>query len=166
MLRAAELLDAGHDLTAFASGTTTLDEWLKKRALGNQNLGASRTYVACDDRTVVAYYALAAGSILHSEATGKLKRNMPDPIPAMVLARLAVDQSWQGRGLGADMLGDAVKRTLQAAQIAGVRAMVVDAISEDAAKFYERWGFVRSTAMPMRLMARITDLVGALGHLP
>ena len=163
MVTAPGLLGPGHDVANFASGVNALDEWLHKRALANQSSGATRTYVACDGAAVVAYYALAVGGIAHSEAPGRLKRNMPEPIPAMVLARLAVDRRWQGKGLGADLLGDAARRTVQAAHIAGIRAIVVDAISDDAARFYERWGFTRSTMLPMRLIATIGDLAKALG---
>ena len=99
--------------------------------------------------SVGVFYALAVGSLSQREATGKVRRNMPEPIPVMILARLAVDQRWQGKQLGADLLADAVGRTLQAAHIAGIRAIIVDALSEDAANFYQRWGFKRSTIPPL-----------------
>ena len=147
-----------HDTLTFRCGIEVLDDWLAQRALGNQREGASRTYVVCENRQIIGYYSLSVGSIGRGEATGSMRRNMPEPIPVMVLGRLAVEQSWQGKGVGADMLADAVQRTHQAAQIAGIRGMVIDAISEDAARFYERWGFVRSPQLPMKLMARMKDL--------
>ncbi len=151
-------LSEAHETSGFDCGVAALDGWLARRALENQNEGASRTYVVCDGRKIAGYYALAVGSITRSQATGTMRRNMPEPIPVMVLGRLAVDRSWQGKGLGADMLGDAVRRTHQAAQIAGIRGMVLEALSEDAVRFYERWGFVRSPELPMKLMARMKDL--------
>ena len=159
-------LDAGHDVSAFSCGEPALDDWLKQRAVANQSTGASRTYMVCEGNAVVGYYALAVGAISHSEAPGRVKRNMPDPIPVMLLARLAVDARQQGQGVGADLLRDAAIRTIQAADIAGIRAIVVDAISDDAARFYERWGFVRSAVLPMRLIASLSDLKKALALVP
>ena len=137
MLSHPASLNETHDTAGFDCGIATLDEWLQERALRNQIEGASRTYVSCDGRRIAGYYALAIGSLSRSHATGAMRRNMPEPIPLMVLARLAVDRSWQGKGLGTDMLADAVKRTLQAAQIAGIRGILVDAIGERAKSFYE-----------------------------
>src|SRR5207244_1748363 len=107
----------------------------------SQESGASRTYVVCSSNRVVGYYALANGAIAHNQVTGRVRRNMPEPIPVMVIARLAIDEAYQGRGLGAALLRDAILRTLQAAEIAGIRAILVHAISEEAKKFYERNGF-------------------------
>src|SRR3972149_1190429 len=112
---APEKLTAEHDVSAFKSGEPTLDDWLKRRALANQESGASRTYVVSAGKRVVGYYALANGAIAHSDATGRIRRNMPDPIPVMVLGRLAIDQQYQRRRLGANLLRDAILRTLQAA---------------------------------------------------
>lgn len=146
---APEPLSAAHDLTAFASGNAALDEWLKRRALANQDTGASRTYVIADEDRVIGYYALATGSIAAAEAPGRVRRNMPDPVPVMILARLAIESQHQGRGLGSDLLRDAVLRTLRAAEIAGVRAMLVHAIDEKAGRFYERAGFMPSPLRPL-----------------
>jgi GNAT superfamily N-acetyltransferase len=118
-----------------------LDDWLKRRALGNEKSGASRTYVVCAGKRVIGYYALANGAVAHTEVTGKVRRNMPEPILVMVPGRLAIDRGYHGRRLGAGLLRDAILRTLQAADIAGIRAILVHAISEDAKKFYERCGF-------------------------
>jgi GNAT superfamily N-acetyltransferase len=150
-------LAADHDLDLFESGVPALDEWLKRRARRNEAEGASRTFVTCVERRVVGYYSLAAGSILHAAAPGKVRRNMPDPIPVVLLGRLAVDQAWQGQGLGADLLSDAVLRALGAAATIGVRAILVHAISEDAQAFYEKHGFRPSPMEPMTLMVTIDE---------
>ncbi len=105
--------DFGHD---------ALNDWLKRRALKNEASGASRTYVVRHRRHVVAYYTLATGAVHCAHATGRVRRNMPDPVPVMVLGRLAVHRNWQRKGLGRDLLADAIRRTLQAADIAGIRA--------------------------------------------
>jgi GNAT superfamily N-acetyltransferase len=126
-----------------------LDEWLRRRALANQESGASRTYACIADSRVVAYYSLASGGAAAADAPGKVKRNMPDPIPVMILGRLAVDRAWQGKGLGLDLLRDAVLRTQQAAMIGGIRALLVHAIDEQGARFYERAGFLASPIRPL-----------------
>jgi GNAT superfamily N-acetyltransferase len=156
-LSGPEHLTDGHDLTQFDSGVPALDDWLKKRALQNELTGASRTYVVCEGDAVVGYYALATGAVAHHQATGRIRRNMPDPIPVMVLARLAVARSHQGKGLGVGLLRDAVLRTLQAATIGGIRALLVHAISEDARRFYERCGFTSSPLDAMTLMLSLAD---------
>jgi predicted N-acetyltransferase YhbS len=156
-LSAPGLITAAHDVSAFYCGIPLLDEWLKKRALANQNVGASRTYVVCRGQTVVGYYALAASQVAHAEAPGRIKRNMPDPIPMMLLGRLAVDHSVQSQGLGAALLRDAVLRVVQAAQIVGIRGILVDAIDDSARAFYEKFGFRRSTAIPLKLMITVEE---------
>jgi GNAT superfamily N-acetyltransferase len=168
-LSAPELLAVGHDVSAFDCGIPALDEWLRRRALANQSSGATRTYIVCRGQAVVGYYALAAGSIEHSEASGRLKRNMPDPVPMMVLARLAVDRSVQGQGLGADLLRDVVLRVMQAAGIVGVRGILVDAIDETARAFYERHGFRRSTTFPLKVMTTLGEaqrMLASIGNQP
>jgi GNAT superfamily N-acetyltransferase len=157
VLAAPESLAPHHELDAFESGVATLDEWLKRRARRNEADGASRTFVLCEGPRVVGYYSLAAGSVLHTAATGKLRRNMPDPVPALLLARLAVDRAWHGKGLGADLLSDAVSRAVGAAQTIGVRAILVHAISDEAKAFYEKHGFRTSPIEPMTLMVTIDE---------
>jgi GNAT superfamily N-acetyltransferase len=156
-LTAPEPLAPDHELDAFESGVATLDEWLKRRARRNEAEGASRTFVLCAVRRVVGYYSLAAGSILHTEATGKVRRNMPNPVPVLLLGRLAVDRAWQGKGLGADLLSDAVLRAIGAAESIGVRAILVHAISDEAKTFYEKHGFRPSPIEPMTLMITIEE---------
>ncbi len=145
-----------HLLNDFSCGETALDEWLKRRALINQLSGASRTFVAADnDNRVMGYYALAAGAVTHQQATGNVRRNMPDPVPVMVLGRLAVDQRMQGIKLGAALLQDAVNRSLMVAENVGVRALLVHALHERARRFYEYYGFQPSPLDPMTLMLRL-----------
>ena len=145
-----------HLLDGFDCGETVLDDWLKRRALANQFSGASRTFVVADQSgRVVGYYAMAAGSVSHRLATSAVRRNMPDPVPVMVLARLAVDQRTQGMKLGAAMLLDAVKRAVTVSQNAGVRALLVHALHERAKQFYEYYGFQASSLDPMTLMLRL-----------
>ena len=155
-------LTAEHDVSAFDSGVPELDNWLKRRALQNEASGASRTYVVMADDRVVGYYALATGAIAQHEATGKVRRNMPEPIPVMVLGRLAVDRTHQGRGLGSALLKDALQRTLNAASIAGIRAVLLHAISDAAKRFYENAGFSTSPVDPMTMMITLADVEKAL----
>lgn len=157
-LSALEPLAPHHDTTAFSCGVEGLDHWLKQRALKNQATGASRTFVVCDGNRVVAYYALASSAVAVEAATGRLRRNMPDPIPVVVLGRLAVDHSLQGSGMGRALVRDACLRVIAAADAIGIRGMIVHALSKPAQAFYERVGFDPSPLDPMTLMATITDL--------
>ncbi len=141
-----------HDVTSFDCTDTTLNDWLQRRALKNEDNGASRTFVVCNDNTVIGYYALAVGAIAREETSGKIRRNMPDPIPVMVLGRLAVDANWQGKQLGAGLLKDAIQRTLIVAEQAGIRALLVHALSNNAKRFYQRWGFYESPTNDRTLM--------------
>ena len=106
---------------------------------------------------MVGYYSLAAGSVLHQIATGAVRRNMPDPVPVALLGRLAIDSRWQGRGLGQALLRDAILRVVGAAEMIGVRALLVHAISDEARAFYERCGFRPSPVQPMTLMITIDE---------
>jgi GNAT superfamily N-acetyltransferase len=154
---------AEHELEQFDSGAPPLDDWLKRRARQNEVSGASRTYVIAEGRRVVGYYSLTAGSVLHEAATGRVRRSMPDPVPAALLGRLAIDQGWQGRGLGAALLRDAVLRVVGAAGTIGVRALLVHAISDEAKALYEHWGFRASAIEPMTLMITIAEAQRMLG---
>jgi GNAT superfamily N-acetyltransferase len=160
---APEHITGQHDLEAFDSGVAALDHWLTRHALANDQAGGSRTYVVCAGGRVIGYYALATGGVARTAATGQVRRNMPDPVPVMVLGRLAVDRAYQGRGLGVGLLRDAILRTLQAAELGGIRAILVHAISEEARRFYERHGFVGSPLDPMTLMITIADAKKAVG---
>jgi GNAT superfamily N-acetyltransferase len=146
-------LAATHLLDGFNCGEPSLDDWLKRCALTNHLSGASRTFVVVDTaQCVLGYYALAAGAVAHQEATGAVRRNMPDPVPVMVLARLAVDARAQGIKLGAALLQDAVTRVQSVAENVGVRALLVHALNERAKQFYEHYGFRASPMHPMTLM--------------
>jgi predicted N-acetyltransferase YhbS len=155
-LHAPQPLTADHQLNTFNCGETSLDEWLKRRALLNQSNGASRTFVVVDEsQLVMGYYALAAGAVHHQDATRSIRQNMPDPIPVMVLARLAVDIRTQGMQLGAGLLRDAVDRSIAVAKNTGVRALLVHALHERAKQFYLYFGFQASPVHPLTLMLRL-----------
>lgn len=160
---APHLLTAVHILDSFSSGEPVLDDWLKKRALKNNDIDASRTFVVTLEQDVVAYFAMTVGEISHSAATGALRRNMPDPIPVTVLARLAVHENWHGHGLGRSLLREAVVRSLQVSANAAIKAIVVHALHERARGFYEGFGFQRSRLDEMTLMAPLKGLSTALG---
>jgi GNAT superfamily N-acetyltransferase len=150
-------LTAAHRLDEFECGEPLLDEWLKRRALANQSSGASRTFEVLDDAGQVrGYYALAAGAVSHESATSKVRRNMPDPVPVLVLGRLAVDRGAQAQRLGAALLQDAVTRAVAVSNNAGVRALLVHAMHERAKRFYEHYGFQASPTHPLTLMLRLS----------
>ena len=158
LLDAPQPLAAHHTLTEFDCGLAALNTWLQRRAMVNQSSGASRTFVVADpEHRVFGYYAIAAGAVSHAEATSATRRNMPDPVPVMVLARLAVDVRTQGLKLGAGLLQDAVRRLLVVSENAGVRALLVHAIDERAKQFYEHYGFQVSPLHPMTLMLRLAN---------
>jgi GNAT superfamily N-acetyltransferase len=157
-LTAPQPIDESHETGAFDSGAPILDEWLKRRARANQASGASRTYVACEEKRVVAYYALASGAVDIDVASRRVRRNMPDPVPIAVLGRLAIDSAYQRRGLGRALMQDASRRVLQAADIIGIRGIVIHAISEEAKAFYLALGFEVSPLQPMTLMTTLADL--------
>ena len=158
LLDAPQPLAAHHTLTEFDCGQAALNTWLQRRAMANQSSGASRSFVVADpEHRVFGYYAIAAGAVSHADATTTTRRNMPDPVPVMVLARLAVDVRAQGLKLGAGLLQDAVRRVLVVSENAGVRALLVHAIDERAKQFYEHYGFQVSPLHPMTLMLRLAN---------
>ena len=158
MLSSPILLATDHQFDDFACNVDSLNDWLKKRAYQNQLSGASRTYVVLEDKRVVGYYCLASGALELNDAPTQVRRNMPNPIPVAILGRLAVDKSFQGKGLGVALLQDAVVRTAQAGGILGIRGLLVHALSIEAKAFYEHHGFVASPTQPMTL---ILSLKGA-----
>ena len=157
-LRPPEPIEGSHDLGEFDSGVPALDDWLKRRALANQASGATRTFVLCDDDRVVGYYALASGAVRADHAPGRFRRNMPDPVPVVILARLAIDRSCQGRGIGRALVQDAARRVLTAAHAIGIRGILVHAISPVAETFYRSLGFVSSPIDPRTLVITLADL--------
>jgi GNAT superfamily N-acetyltransferase len=157
-LSAPAPLDDEHRLDAFRCTEPELEAWLKQRARRNQVEGASRCFVVCEQDAVVGYYALAAGAVVHAVAPGNLRRNMPAPIPVVVLGRLAVHAERVGQGIGAGLLKDAVQRSLRLSKELGIRALLCHAISEDAKRFYLRHGFVASPVEPMTLLLNLSKL--------
>jgi GNAT superfamily N-acetyltransferase len=158
MPSAPEPLAEHHRLGDFDSGVASLDDWLKRRALMNQVSGASRTYLTCQENAVIGYYALASSAIAVATAPGRFRRNMPDPIPVVVLARLAVHRAYQGRGLGRALFQDAARRVVFAADTIGIRGLIVHALSDDVKAFYVRLGLDPSPLEPMTLMVTVADL--------
>jgi GNAT superfamily N-acetyltransferase len=157
-----ELLADRHQIVDFNSGEASLDDWLNRRARANQVSGATRTYVLCGKERVIGYCALASGAVTVESAQGRFRRNMPYPIPVAVLARLAVDRDWQGRGIGRALFRDAARRVAHAADAIGIRGIVVQAISEQARSFYVALGFDPSPREPMTLMVTLSDVRAAL----
>lgn len=152
-LSAPQALTTSHVLDQFDCGEVVLDDWLKRRAMTNQLSGASRTFVVADqDGRVYGYYAMAAGAVSHQLATRSARQNMPDPVPVMVLARLAVDTRVHGNAIGASLLQDAVNRAVAVSQNAGVKAVLVHALHDRAKSFYEHYGFKASSLHAMTLM--------------
>lgn len=159
LLSAPQPLAATHRLDGFTCGETSLDDWLKRRAMANQLSGASRTFVVTDQAgRVHGYYAMAAGAVSHQTTTSAVRRNMPDPVPVIILARLAVDHRAQGLRLGGALLQDAVHRAVAVSQNAGVRALIVHALHDRAKAFYEHYGFQASPLHPMTLMLRLNTV--------
>ena len=151
-----------HKVSEFDCGNDALNDWLIKRAPKNQNSGASRTFVICQDNRVVGYYALASGSVERMASPKPIARNMPEPIPVMVLGRLVINCSMQGQRLGSALLKDALLRTLSVSKNVGIRAILIHAISEDAKRFYLGYGFQVSPIDPMTLMLSIRHVEGLL----
>ena len=141
-----------HVLSDFDSGEPSLDEWLKNRALKNHASGASRCFVLCKEVTVIGYYSLSAGAISHEASPKTMRRNMPDPLPVLLLGRLAIDQRYHNQGLGQALLRDAMLRAVNVSGDVGVFAILVHALSSQAKQFYLSRGFVESPLQPMTLM--------------
>jgi GNAT superfamily N-acetyltransferase len=165
-VRASERFNASrHDITGFSSTNASLDRWLTVSAGQSQRRDAARTFVAlaADDRTVIGYYTLVVGELAHEQATATVRRglNRHFPIPVAILARLAVDTAHQGQGLGAALLSDALARVITAAEELAVRAVIVHAIDDTAAGFYEHHGFRALGDAPRTLMVTLAELRAA-----
>ena len=163
---AVKKLDASHDLDAFNSGKEPLDRFLQRHALVNQKAGSAQTYVVCrGEQRVAGYYSLAVGAVEHADAPGRVSKGLArHPIPVMLLARLAIDRSEQGKGLGKALLKDALLRTAQAAEIAGIRALLVHAKDDEARAWYEALDFEPSPTDPYHLFLLMKDLRALLGE--
>lgn len=154
-------LESSHDVSRFSCGKPEMDDWLRRYALTNMNLGATRTYVTCETggNLVRGYHSLAASSIEFAKAPKKVRKQLGRyPIPVVLLARLAVDQRFQGMGVGASLLIDALRRARAAAQVIGARAVLVDALDDEARAFYERYDFEPSPTNPYQLLLVMQDL--------
>ena len=158
-LTAPEPLGPQHDVSQFSSRVPALDAWLHGKARLNEARGGARTYVACDAGRVAGFYSLAASSVERRRVSSRVGRGIPDPIPVILLGQLAVGTNYQSRRLGSDLLIDAARRTLAAAELIGARAIVVQAIDGQAGAFYERFGFrPYSDREPLMLLLRISEL--------
>ena len=154
-----ERLTAEHDISDFYSGEEMLDTWLRTRALKNDSTGATRTFVLCAEgtRRVIGYYSLSTGSIQREDVTGAFRRNMPEPIPVIIIARLAVDLVHQHQRFGGKSLREAVLRVLLVSKTVGVRGVIVHALTDDAKAFYKRFGFIESPTQSHTLMLSLKD---------
>jgi GNAT superfamily N-acetyltransferase len=162
-LRSPTLLDATHDPSAFDCGVPALNDYLKKFALPNQGSQSARTYVAARGERVVGYYTLAAGSVRREETPTRVAKGLAaHPVPVILLARLAVDDTEKGKGLGAGLLKDALLRAVQAADVVGCRAVMAHAKDDGAKAFYERFGFAPSPGDPFRLFLLMKDVKASL----
>jgi GNAT superfamily N-acetyltransferase len=157
------LLAEHYELDEFSSGEASLDDWLKKRARANHAGGASRVFVTCEGNRVAGYYSLSSSSIVNDTVPGRFRRNMPEPIPVVLLGRLAIDKEWQGQGIGRSLFRDAAMRVFQAAEAIGVRGIVVHAISDEARKFWIAIGFSECDREPMTLVVTLQDIRAAMG---
>lgn len=156
-------ITAAHDLTGFDCGEPSLDEWLRRRAIRNQATGASRCFVVAVGKAVIGYYTLSAGVIERAAVPGRIRRQTPDPLPVLLLGRLAVDRRWHNRGIGQGMLRDALLRAVAVSAEAGVFAALVHALSESASQFYRSRGFVESPLQPMTLFMTLATVRLILG---
>lgn len=157
--RRVEKLRPDHHLEGFDCGREELNRYLLRYALQNQQAGAAQTYLGFVGDAVVGYYSLAVGHVIREDAPGRLTKGLVrHPVPIMLLARLAVDRRWQGKGIGQALLKDAMLRTLHAADIAGIRALAVHAKDEAARNFYQRFGFIPSPTDPMHLFVLLKDV--------
>lgn len=159
-----EKLRSDHAVEPFACGQDDLDRFLVRFALANQSANASQTYVLVSDDSIIGYYTLVVGSVAPATAPERIAKGMArHPLPLMILARLAVDQRWQGKGLGAALIKDAMQRTLNASDIAGIRALAVHAKDDSARAFYEHFGFEPSPVDPLQLYLLLKDIRRAIG---
>ncbi len=159
MNRRIEKLRHDHPIGEFDCGSPLLNEWLRRYALANQRAHSAQTYVGVEEGAVIGFYSLAVGQVEFAGAAERMRKGLArHPIPIMLLARLAVDLRWQSRGVGRALLRDAILRTLQAAEIAGIRALVVHAKDERARVFYERFDFLPSPTDPLHVFVLIKDL--------
>lgn len=151
-----------HQISEFDCGEASLNLWLKQRAIKNQISGASRCFVVCENKKVIGYYTLSAGAISIDSAPKKMRRNMPNQLPILLLGRLAIDKKYQGQGIGNSLLRDAMLRAIHVSQDAGIFAILIHALSDNAKKWYLSRGFVESPLQPMTLMMTLETIKSIL----
>lgn len=156
-MQAPQPITSEHDLSDFQSDNAELNDWLKEQALKSEGLSA-RTYVLVTEGKVIGYYCLATATVARTVAIGSVKRNSPDPIPCMLIGRLAVDLRWEKRGIGSGLLRDALLRIFNVAQVVGVKAVLVHAKDENAKSFYLKRGFQESPIESFTLMLPVKDI--------
>jgi GNAT superfamily N-acetyltransferase len=160
-ITAPEPLTKGHLVERFDCGNSALNDWLRLRAIKNEGR-SSRCFVICENNAVVGYYVLATGAVTHDNAPRDLRANLPNPTPVMVLGRLAVDKNYQRRGMGSDLLQDALKRALQASRAVGAMAVIVQAKDDDAIPFYASFGFHGFGDDRRKLFITVAEIAAAL----
>ena len=158
MINPPELLTEYHDTSHFSCGKPVLDHWLKDKALKNQVNRGSRTFVITSGKQVAGYYALASGAVERTEVNSNIARNMPNPIPVIILARLAVDNNFKGLSLGKGLLKDALLRCVNVASQIGVKAVLVHALDKEAMAFYQKFGFQKMPGQENTLMISIANI--------
>lgn len=164
LISAPDKLTTEHRTDGFDCGYPVLNDWLRRYALASQQAGMTRTFVVCDGATVAGFYSLAVGAVDHAAATERLAKGVArHPIPVMLLARLGVDARYQGHGIGKGLLKDALMRAAQAAEHAGIRAILVHAKDEKARTFYEKFGFEPSPLSPLQMLLLMKDARKSLG---
>ena len=163
-IREPEPLDERHEISEFHSGVSSIDTWLRSKARLNEAKGGARTYVVCEGERVVGFYSLAASSVERRRLSSRVARNMPEPVPVILLGQLAVDARYRGLGLGSDLLVDAARRSLAVVKLIGARAVVAHALDERVKSFYAQFGFrPYSDREPLMLVLRISELKAFLG---
>lgn len=161
--RRIEKLRRDHLVEGFDCGREALNRYLRRYAWQNQQAGAAQTYLGIADEAIIGYHTLAVGQVTIDDAPARLTKGLAKhPVPIMLLARLATDRRWQGQGVGRALLKDEIQRTLQAADIAGIRALAVHAKDREARRFYEHFDFVPSPTDPLHLFILPKDLRRAL----
>ena len=164
-LEPPEPLTSRHDISQFSSGVPALDAWLRGKARLNEAKGGARTYVVCEGNRVAGFYSLAASAVEQRRVSSRVGRNMPDPVPVILLGQLAVDEAYQSRRLGSDLMVDAARRSLAAARVVGARAIVVQAVDERARTSCEKFGFRPfSDREPLMLLLRMSEIASLLKH--
>ena len=157
-IQGPEPLGSQHRLDSFNSGVFALDDWLLRHARQAQSCGSAKTFVVTDNEALVGYFSLTVGQVDVLEAPQRIRKGMGQyPIPVVILARMAVDKAYQGKGIGIGLLQDAIRRTLLISDLAGIRAMLTHPIDENAAGFYRRFGFVASPLREKQLLLLLKD---------